>query len=279
VLKSIHRVCFSWTDGCNNCANHACTLRYCNRPTNYQCRALRTAKFQSGDLHGHWRLTAPDGRACEILLGHAVTLTASCLVLGPPATHLTKLRMDGTTLHLLRGDEQSLLAFDTSNPDDLAGIAQTQGYRLVRLDPVTIRPHSWEGTWDLRAGNSSCTLVLSMRHRRADAPSTVDISIPHGVTFMSGCVSPEHADMFRFRETVRSRTNTPDTGRRTLYVEERPVQLPLWTSWRTEATDIAFRDNTGREIVFKLYDADGNWRAEVEVEGRPFVLQLRRNRG
>jgi hypothetical protein len=202
--------------------------------------------------------------------------------------------LEGTTLHLLRANDEPLFAFETSNPDDWAGVAGAQGYRLVRLEPAIVPPHSWEGTWELRAGNSSCTLVLSTRyrragapgmrdisvpHRRVDTPSMRDVSVPHGVTLMSGCVSPDDIDMFNFRETVRSRAGTPDTGRRTLFVEERPVRLPLWTSWRTEGATIAFRDSTGREIVFKPQDGDGNWRAEVEVEGRPFVLNLRHKRG
>lgn len=260
VLQSIHRVCLSYTDGCNRCSGRGCTLSQCWRHSdNYQCTQPRTKDFTSGDITGHWRLTVADGRSCEIILMGDVLLTASCLPLGAPVTQLSLVRFEDKTVRLLNRKREELLTFDTSNPGDLAGQGRAKGYRLVQLDPGVFPTHSWEGLWELKGYDASCDLVLSMRFRPAEG-QIIGAKVPHAVTFMSGCVSPDDELIFRGALTQRFR--------------EKPINLPIWTGWRTDALNLIFRNEAGGETVFKP-QGDGTWKAQIDQGSKPFVMTLR----
>jgi hypothetical protein len=254
-----------------------CTAMFCPQtPVNFRCNALRTQDFQRGDVTGHWRLTDQSGRACELILDGNVTLTASCVPLEAPVTRLTKTELVGSVLQFFGPSNETLLAFDTSNPDDLKGIGPWQGYRLVRLEPGTLYPFSWEGTWELQAENGSlCDIFLSMRsHRLEDKLLMNDVRTPLGVAFQSGCVSRTDASMFRFSR-ARQQNAAVEGRRRTIFVVEEPLNLPLWTGWRHEVFDLVFHDADGHETVFKRQE-DNSWRTEIAGGDKPSVLRLRR---
>jgi hypothetical protein len=275
VLKSIHRVCLSHTDGCNYCTDQYCTLMACQgKPVNYRCTALRTKEFQKGDINGHWRLTDPRSRSCELIFNGQVSLTASCVSLGAPITRLLKAELADGKLTLLSADNEALLIFGTSNPDSLDGVAPWQGYRLDRLEPRTFSPYLWEEMWELRAENSIvCTLFLSMRRRRLD-DQTIEVLAPLGVAFQSGCVSSTDPGVFRFSRS-REQGTAIEGGRRTRFFIEEPLNIPVFTGWRHEVFDLVFHDASGRETVFKMQE-DRVWRAEIVTGDKPLVLRLRR---
>lgn len=273
VLKSIHRVCPSYTDGCNRCSNHGCTLMACpGKTTNYRCLSLRSRVFQRDDIRGHWRLTDPQARSCELILNGHVTLTENCISLGEPTTRLVKPIVADGQLRLLNANDEVLVLFDTSDPDKLTGIAPSQGWRLERLEPGTLAPLYWEGAWELRADNQVCQLFLSMRRQRLD--KSIEVLKPHDVAFQSGCVSAAEPDKFRFSRS-RRQAESVEGSRRTLFVIQEPLNIPIWTGWRHDVLSLVFHDTNGRETVFKPQD-DRTWRAEIDIDGAPVVLRLRR---
>jgi hypothetical protein len=245
-----------------------------HKPVNYRCAALRTKEFQKGDINGHWRLTDPHTQNCELVLDGEVMLTASCVSLGAPITRLLKAEFADGKLRLLSADNEALLIFDTSNPDSLNGLNPHQGYRLDRLEPGTFWPYLWEGMWELRAEDSiACSLFLSMRRHSLDGRST-DVLTPQGVAFQSGCVSATDPGAFRFSRTRRQGAAI-DGERRTIFIIEEPLNIPVFTGWRHEVFDLVFHDANGRETLFKKQE-DGAWRAEIATDDKPLVLRLQR---
>jgi hypothetical protein len=244
-----------------------------DKPVNYRCMALRTREFQKGDISGHWRLTDPHAKNCELILYGQVTLTASCDSLGVPITRLLRIELADGKLTLLSEDNEALLIFDTSNPDSLDGVAPWQGYRLDRLEPRTFSPYLWEGMWELRAENMSCDLFLSMRRHSLDGRS-IDVLTPQGVAFQSGCISATDPGVFRFSRH-REQGAAIEGGRRTRFLIEEPLNIPVFTGWRHEVFDLVFQDASSRETVFKRQE-DYVWQAKIDTGGKPVVLQLKR---
>jgi hypothetical protein len=278
-LKSIHRVCLSFTNGCDTCV-YACKVLACRQPTNYHCQSPRTAAFVQGDVTGHWRLTTPDGKSCELVLDGSVMLTASCLPIGEPVTRLAETKFEASELRFLSIDGIQLLAFGTQNPDDLKGVRESRSYRLVRLEPAIFRPTTWEGRWELRniINNAKCQLILSMRNRQVGWQRNY-VRVPHGIALMSDCVMATDDSLLDSSLTDSSGSPSPVTRifgpGRTVVVTSRPIPLPVWTTWRTDASDIIFRDDSGGETVFKI-QPDGIWRAQVNSADRWVVFALRR---
>lgn len=187
--------------------------------------ALRTKEFQKGDISGHWRLTDPRAKNCELILYGQVTLTASCVSLGAPITRLLKAELADGKLRLLSADNRALLIFDTSNPDSLDGVAPSHGtdYWLDRLEPRTLPLNLLEGMWELRAENMSCDLFLSMRRRRLD-DQKIDVVTPFGVAVLSGCVSATDPGVFRFSRS-REQGAAIEGGRRTRFFIQEPLNI------------------------------------------------------
>jgi hypothetical protein len=164
MLKTIGRVCLTYRDGCNVCAGGSCTLMACStrlpdgtsRPKelDFQCTGPRRTRYDDPklirlDLRGHWRLTDPHGRTCEIVVGFGVQLTPDCIALGSPVTQIRDARMSGAVFLLTTFDGSQLLSFDTSNLDDLPGNGSSDRFRLTRLEAEPMDPRNWEGGWQL----------------------------------------------------------------------------------------------------------------------------------
>jgi len=280
VLRTIARVCLGYTDGCNTCVLRGCTAMGCNRPTDYRCTFPRRVgysdpKAMTIELNGHWQLTNPQGRSCEILLGHTVTLTASCVDFGEPITLLKDLKVaPGPIVQLVRANGEVLLAFDATNLDELSGIERATGYRLVRLAVEQMQPWEAEGAWQLRVRDGSvCNLYLTSRTRRFD--NAVEIMVPHAVSFTSRCISPDDANSLRlsFHRTIKPADPRNDTGRRSIFAVTERFQLPLWTSWQLTVHELSFRDAAGHSTVFSTNE-DRVWRTEVQAGNQKVQLQL-----
>jgi hypothetical protein len=250
LLKTVHRVCLGYFDGCNHCALGYCTAMGCTtrqpdgtlrqKDPDYACRAPRRARYDNLnslglDLHGHWRLTDPNGRACEIVNFTAVALTPDCIALGEPVTQVRSARLSGSTFHLATSKDEELLSFDTSDLNDLTGIAEAKGYRLTRLEAEPMDPRFWEGSWRLRNGGATCDLFLTMRRHRVGPHPYVDIvHVPHGVSLASNCFSPTDSDIILFG-----------------HIERPQIVLPRWTAWQFEGHTITFRDDKGHHTTFR----------------------------
>jgi hypothetical protein len=267
LLKTVGRVCLAYQDGCNACAGGFCTLLACpikqadgtfrQKDLNFRCTTPRRQRYDEAsqllaDLKGHWKLTDPRGRTCEIVNGFGVWLTPACIALGDPVVALRLARMSGETFQLTRYDGEVLLSFDATNPDDLAGTGSSQGYRLIRLEAEPIDPRAWEGRWRMRHDGSACDLFLVMRPRVIGPRPFVDVvQEPQGLSFASNCLDPADPDSLRIPHLDNA---IP------------PLLLPAWTDWRTEGHSIVFADRNGRITRFAS-NADGTWMAKIPQSG------------
>src|SRR5262249_11463952 len=143
---------------------------YRQKDPNFQCTTPRRERYDEAgqllaDLKGHWKLTDPRGRSCEIVNGFNVWLTPACIALGDPVLALRQARISDGTFQLTRHDGGVLLSFDPMNPDDLVGTGSSQGYRLMRLEAEPFDPRSWEGSWRMRHDAYVCDMFLAMRPR------------------------------------------------------------------------------------------------------------------
>jgi hypothetical protein len=291
VLKTIGRVCLLYTDGCNHCGNGYCTAMACRirlpdgtskqKEIDFHCTSPRHDRYDDPqllelDLQGHWRLIDPHGNLCEIIIQRSVSLSAKCIELGPPVTDARQAKASGTTFQLLRSSGEPLLSFETSNLESLAGIEQSTGFRLVRLEPAPFDFARWEGAWTLEGGGM-CDLFLSMRSHRI--ASKVEVKVPHEIGFASNCLDPDDDTSIRFR--IERPAPTPqglEGPRRTLFIIGHPVLVPRWKTWQVEGHDITFRDDSGGSTVFKP-DLEGYWTTELPQAGYPpLVLRLKPQR-
>jgi hypothetical protein len=270
LLGTMNRVCLTYTDGCNECAGGRCTLVACSEKK-YECTGLRRTRYDDPqlvalDLRGHWRLTDPQGRSCEIIIDHQVSPTAGCIPLGAPITRLKELQVAGSTIQLATSDNGAPLTFATADLDSLSGVEQSTGHFLVRLESEPLEIRYLEGTWLLSVtGGSTCDLFLSMRLHRIEATDSTDIPIPHEVSFMSRCMSPTDLD------SMQVSVPSPESRNR-----QRAVLLPRWTTWQLDGHNIAFRDVRDGRTVFK-FDNEKSWTAELAQTGHPpVVLRLER---
>ena len=115
-------------------------------------RARYTSSNALGlDLHGHWRLTDPNGRACEIVNFTTVALTPDCIALGEPVTQIRSSKIFNSTFELATSKGQALLSFDTSDLNELTGIGAANGYRLTRLEVEAMTRATGKGAGDYKA--------------------------------------------------------------------------------------------------------------------------------
>jgi hypothetical protein len=216
------------------------------------------------DLQGHWRLTDPRGRSCEIVMSFfspRVSRTADCLVLGSSLAQIRNWTLSESTLQLRGGRDEVLLSFDTSNLDDLKGIDLAAGFQMTRLDADPIEPSEWEGPW--RLSNPGCELFLSMRLRRIGPDALDRVRVPHQVSLASDCLSPTDQNVLQF---------SPE------YAGGPAVVLPPWTGWHTEGHTIIFHDDSGRRTIFTP-KGDGAWEAQLmRGEYPPIRVRLERGR-
>lgn len=283
LLRTTHRVCLSYSDGCNNCIGGSCTLMYCpirltdgtsrQKEANYQCTVPRRDRYDDPqslrlDLQGHWRLNDPQGRSCEIVVSLPVSLSTDCIELGAPVTQVRTSKLAGSVFQLADSRGEALLSFETSNLEMLAGVEQSTGYRLMRLEAQPLDFRAWEGTWTLRPdpGGSSCDLFLTMQRRRIGPHEWADVIMaPLDVSFASNCLSSDNGSI---------RITSLDNA-------QPPVMLPLWRSWQVESHDITFRDESGRTTTFKR-DREGTdervWSAELPRPGYPPIITRLRPR-
>lgn len=275
VLKTIGRVCLAYRDGCNTCSGSGgCTLMAClsvkqsdgtvrKWEPNYRCIHPRQERYDDNanllrsDLSGHWQLTDPSGRTCEIVNGFPVSLTPRCIALGEPVTEIRSARMSGDTFQLTRSDGETLLSFDAKNPDNLVGTGSSQGYRLVRLEAQAFDPRFWEGYWLLRREGYQCRMFLVMRPHVIGPHPLIDfVQVPHGLSFASDCLDPL------------------DEGRLSLphMDNARPrLLMPVWNRWYAEGLQIVFTDGEGHVTRF-AYNGDSTWSAVVPHTGHPAMM-------
>jgi hypothetical protein len=225
--------------------------------TNYQCTSPRSTHYDDpnllkADLRGHWRLTDPQGRTCELVFGLGIPLTAKCLELGPPITEIRNVAVLGPVFQLVRSGANPPLSFETTNLESLVGIGPAKGYRLERLEPMALPSPGWEGKWRLTTDGWGCDLFLSMRRRRLGPPGG-GILVPHGVSLTSDCVS-----------------STDETKIRLIYAGNKEALLPIWKSWQVEGYQLTFQGDHGATTVFKS-DDDTHWTAEVRSDGELLV--------
>jgi hypothetical protein len=251
------------------------TLR--QKDTNYQCRGPRRERYNDSnslglDLHGHWRLTDPNGRRCEVVNFTAVALTPDCIALGELVTQVRSSQISGSTFELATFKGQALLSFDTSDLNELSGIGAASGYRLTRLEAEPVDPRLWEGSWRLRRsssylggvlldGVSTCDLFLTMRLQQVGPHPLGDvIRIPHGISMASNCLSPTDPEMISIRHLDGARP---------------PILLRRWSEWQFEGHTITFRDDRGHRTTFRrTTDA---WTTELPQDGYPpAIMRLER---
>jgi hypothetical protein len=184
--------------------------------------------------------------------------------------------VSGSTFQLTRSGGEPLFFFETSNLESLAGIEQSSGFRLVRLEPTPFDFWQWEGHWTLQSG-TTCDLFLSMRTRRI-APQ-LDIKVPHEISFASNCLSPADDNSIRLKVSRPASVLQGLEGhRRTLFVIDHPVLVPRWRSWQVEGHDIIFHDESGHSTIFKP-DLEGYWTTELPQPGYlPLVIRLKPQR-
>jgi hypothetical protein len=213
------------------------------------------------DLHGHWRLTDPSGRTCEIVNFTTVALTPDCIALGEPITQVRSSKVSGSTFYLATFKGQALLSFDTSDLNDLAGIDEGKGYRLTRLEAEARDPRNWEGSWRLQG--HACDLFLTMRPHQVGPHPYVDvIRIPHGISLASSCLSPTDPDMIMIRHMDGARPR---------------ILLRRWTGWQFDGHTITFHDDTGHRTTFRRTGAA--WATELQQPGYPpAIVNLERRR-
>ncbi|HEY4918624.1 MAG TPA: hypothetical protein VII40_00835 [Xanthobacteraceae bacterium] len=245
LLNTVYRVCLAYTDGCNRCVSGYCTAVYCG-PANYMCTSLRRDHYDNSelvklDLQGHWLLTDPQGRSCELVFWlSGIPLTEKCLALDEPVTQIRGYAVTGGIFQLTRQGGEPLLTFDTANLTSLVGVGQSRGYRLIQLEPEPFASFLLSGSWTLTdvKTDSVCNAFLTMRPVRIDQHDKAEISVPNGVGMEPRCVSRPHEDQQR---------------------SERPgneMLLPAWTNWQTHGHDITFRDEGGHATIF-TYDPMG----------------------
>lgn len=278
LLKTANRVCLAYGDGCNRCLLGICTLTFCPakapdgsmRPKDpdYRCYFLRRAHYEdsgrlSTDLSGHWRLTDPRGRACEIINGpHLVSLTPGCIALGEWVTAIREARMSGFTFQLAAHGGVLLLTFDTRNLDELNGTGASQGWRLTRMEATAFEPRGWEGAWLLRRDGFECRLFLTMRTHTIGPRIRADVvHVPYEISLASNCLEPIYNVQIGIPSVDRTRPQ--------------PL-LPRWTGWRTEGHDLLLSDEAGTTTRFTP-GHDGAWRAEISPAGiPPIAVSLQR---
>ena len=283
-LKTLDRLCIYHTDGCNQCTNRSCGLRPCeDKPKDFVCELTRKTAYELPeqlklDLAGHWRLTDPQGRSCEVMLDEGVTLTAACAALGEPVTQLREFDTTASSLQMLRTDGSAGLSFDASNPDALTGIESAQGYRMTRLDPEPFVTRWWEGAWQLKADDGpSCQLFLSQRARPIAGENSIIVVEPHGIAYAALCFSVGDEAALRLRSISRidPGPGASDIMRRMGVTRDVRLAIPVWTGWSIHTHSITFRDTAGKTTTFKRGD-DMNWTSELpQPDGPPVVLQLK----
>jgi hypothetical protein len=284
LLRTVRRVCLSYSDGCNRCSAGACTAMACmtrlpdgtSRPTDtdWQCIVPRHERYDEPqwlelDLRGHWRVIDPQGRSCEIVIHRSVSLSAKCTELGAPVTEVEKAKTSNSIFQLVGFDGDPVLSFDTSDLESLKGTGQSSGFRLVRLDAEPLDFSQWEGHWTLDSG-SVCDLFLSMRARRISPH--VEVKAPAEVSFASNCLNPDDDGSIRFKN-LQPAPIPPElkSNRRTLFLVERPILLPRWRSWQVEGHDITFYDERGRATTFKP-DREGTLTTELAQDRNPPLI-------
>lgn len=280
LLNTVGRVCLAYEDSCNKCIGGFCTTTSCpirkpdgsvrQRDLNFKCDLPRRASYDNSDallldVKGHWKLTDPRGRTCEIINGFVVWLTPACISLGDPVLALREARISGRTFQLARHNGEVILSFDATNPDDLVGIGSSQGYHLTRLEAEPRDPRSWEGHWRMRHDGYTCDMFLAMRPLVIGSRPFVDfVQEPRGVNFASNCLDPIDPDSLRITHLDNATA---------------PLLMPAWTDWHTEGHQILFADRAGRITRFSPH-GDGTWVAEVPTgESRSIALRLERTPG